>query len=45
MNNDNAWAFFNLGIYYALGEMGMPQDMVKANELWLRAGELGCAHE
>ena len=25
------------------GSTGMPQDSAKANELWLRAGELGCA--
>ena len=25
------------------GEMGMPQDYPEANELYLRAGELGCA--
>ena len=28
---------------YADGIRGMPQDWVKANELWLKAGDLGCA--
>ena len=40
---DNANAVDKLGGYYDRGVMGMPQDMTKANELWLRAGELGCA--
>ena len=44
MNADNANAFYDLAGYYANGEMGMPQDITKANELWLKAGELGC-HE
>ena len=43
MENDNAYAFYVLAGYYARGEMGMPQDFAKANELYLRAGELGCA--
>ena len=35
-------------IIYLLGHMtqesrGLPQDEQKANELWLKAGELGCA--
>ena len=33
MNADNANAFYDLAGYYANGEMGMPQDMTKANEL------------
>ena len=40
---DHAYAFYVLAGYYADGECGMPQDFAKANELWLRAGELGCA--
>ena len=40
---DNSHAFFVLAGYYAGGIKGMPQDMTKANELYLRAGELGCA--
>ena len=38
----NAYAFYTLGVYYAAGE-GVPQDIAKANELYLRGGELGCA--
>jgi TPR repeat protein len=40
---DNAYAFYNLAVDYARGDLGMPQDMAKANELYLRAGQLGCA--
>ena len=40
---ENARVFYNLAGYYANGEMGMPQDLTKANELYLRGGELGCA--
>ena len=40
----NATAIYNIGIYYKEGLYGFPQDMAKANELYLRAGELGC-HE
>ena len=29
---------------YANGSNGMPQDTSKANELYLKAGELGCSH-
>ena len=46
----NAYAFFQLAGYYAQGEsqsiypnLDMPQDLAKANELLLKAGELGCA--
>ena len=39
----NADAFYRLAFYYAEGSDGMPQDHQKANELWLKAGELGCA--
>ena len=38
----NAYAIYQLAAYYELGMMGMPQDMTKANELYLKAGELGC---
>ena len=40
---NNANAFYNLAGYYARGDGGMPQDWAKANELLLKAGELGCA--
>ena len=43
MKAGNAYAFFVLGGYYEDGEMGMPQDITKANELYQKAGELGCA--
>jgi len=36
-------AFFLLAGYYARGMCGIPQDFQKANELFLKAGELGCA--
>jgi len=39
----NAEAFLLLAGYYADGEIGLPQDWNKANELYLKAGELGCA--
>jgi len=43
MDKGNSEAFNTLaGIYYR-GLMGMPQDYQKANELYLKAGELGCA--
>ena len=38
---DNANGYYQLGYHYARGVMGMQQDWLKANELWLRAGELG----
>ena len=41
---DNADALDILADDYERGIMGMPQDFAKANELRLRAGELGC-HE
>ena len=43
MDNGNADAYYQFGCYYAQGIKGMPQDRAKANELWLKAGELGCA--
>ena len=36
----DAAAIYNLGIYYAEGDYGFPQDMDKALELWHRAGSL-----
>ena len=42
MEAKNANAFYELAGYYYDGD-GMPQDIVKANELYLKAGELGCA--
>ena len=43
MDNGNATAFYNFAAYHDDGSNGMPQDMAKANELYLKAGELGCA--
>ena len=42
MEADNADAFYNLAGFYQDGNMGMQQDYEKANELWLKAGDLGC---
>ena len=39
----NADAYFSLGAHYDHGSSGLPQDYEKSNELYLRAGELGCA--
>jgi len=43
MDKGNGLAFSNLGICYFDGGMGLPKDYQKANELFLKAGELGCA--
>ena len=43
MENGYATAYYQFGGYCAQGIDGMQQDMAKANELWLKAGELGCA--
>ena len=43
MKKGNADAFNQLGGYYRNGIKGMPQDWTKANTLYLKAGELGCA--
>ena len=43
MEKGNANAYYQFGNYYASGSKGMQQDYQKANELWLKAGELGCA--
>ena len=40
---NNARAFYMLAGCYEHGMRGMPQDFAKANDLYLRAGELGCA--
>ena len=39
----NADAFCTLAGCYADGIMGVPQSWAKANELLLKAGEVGCA--
>jgi len=43
MEKGNAYAMNQLASYYAHGSGGMSQDRAKANELYLTAGELGCA--
>ena len=43
MDNGNAEAFYVHASDYAQGLRGIPQDWSKANELFLKAGELGCA--
>ena len=43
MEKGNGDAFNQLAGFYAGGIDGFPQDMAKANELYLKAGELGCA--
>ena len=43
MDNGNADAFNVLANSYSVSDMGMQQDLAKANELWLKAGGLGCA--
>jgi len=43
MEVNNANACYHLAGFYEDGVMGMPLDFAKANELYLRAGELGCA--
>lgn len=43
MDDGNAHGFYLLAGHYYDGTMGMPQDYQKANELYLKAGELGCA--
>ena len=39
----NCHGYYQLAAYYAHGNMGFPQDVAKANELSLKAGELGRA--
>ena len=43
MERGNAGAYYALGGCYAQGRMGVPQDRAKANELYLKSGELGHA--
>ena len=43
MDKGNADAYHMLAGFYDRGTMGMPQNRAKANELYLKAGELGCA--
>jgi len=43
MEKGNACAFLRFSGLYYNGTCGMPQDMAKTNDLYLKAGELGCA--
>ena len=43
MDKDNAMAFSMIAGYYIKGSAGLPQDYQKANELYLKGGELGNA--
>jgi TPR repeat protein len=43
VERDDFMAIHILGGAYNRGVHGAPQDSEKAMELWLRAGELGCA--
>ena len=42
MDANNAHSFNQMAGLYRRGDMVMPQDYEKANELYLKAGELGC---
>jgi len=44
MDNCNGEAYYLLGCNYSMGAHGMTRDYQKANELWLKAGELGSAN-
>jgi len=43
MGINDSLAIYNLGSSYFRGRNGLTQNYAKALELWLRAGELGCA--
>jgi len=43
MDLNDTDAIYNMGCYYARGQLGLPQNQAKALELWHRAGELGHA--
>ena len=43
MEKGNANAFYYHAGCYGLGKLGLPQNWVRANELYLKAGQLGCA--
>jgi TPR repeat protein len=43
MGKGNAVAYLQLAGYFFAGTFGLPQNLAKANELWLKAGGLGCA--
>ena len=43
MEAGNAHAYYTYGCFFSQGLYGFPRDRAKARELWLRAGDLGCA--
>ena len=43
MDKGNGVGFYQFASFYARGVYGIPQDFQKVNELFLKAGELGCA--
>ena len=43
MERGDGNAFFHIGIFYSAGSHGLPLDLKKAHEMYLRAGELGSA--
>ena len=43
MKKGDAWAHYYLAAYYEQGTYGLPHDRAKSHELYLKAGELGCA--
>jgi len=43
MKKGNTEAYYLFGGCYRIGTLGLPQDHANANELYLKAGELGCA--
>ena len=44
VENGNANGYYQLAASYANGTYGIPQDQTRSNKLFLKAGELGCAH-
>jgi len=44
MDKGNALAISTMGALYRSGEYCLPRDHLKANELYLRAGDLGCTN-
>ena len=44
IDNENGEGYLMLASYYDQGHRGLQQDLQKANELLLKAGELGCAN-
>lgn len=43
MEKGSALAYYSLAGFYSTGSVGLPRDLLKAKDLWIKAGELGCA--